>query len=72
MKVKFTLEKEESKALRQILEDMPVDVCSCINHCPEDNAGNDMGCEGCPIQKINDIFEKARKDVFAIIVSMEN
>ena len=70
MNVKFTLEKEESKALRQILEDMPVDVCSSIR-CPEDNNGDCIDCDGCPMQKINNIFEKARKDVFGIVVSME-
>lgn len=48
MKVKFTLEEEESKSLRQALEDIPTDLCGFIN-CP-DMEGD--ACENCPMMAI--------------------
>ena len=34
MKVKYTLEKTESQGIRQMLEDIPTDLCGYV-HCPE-------------------------------------
>ena len=56
MKVKYTLEKTESQGIRQMLEDIPTDLCGYVN-CPEGN-GNDNGdtCECCPMRLIQDTW----------------
>ena len=71
MKVKFTIDKDESKALRQVLEDMPTDLCDNID-CPEGCLEECIGCDACPILRLNKILEKAKRDMLDIIIEMEN
>lgn len=71
MKVKFTLEEEESKALRQALEDIPVDLCRFVN-CP-DMDGN--ACENCPMaaieRKWQDMHECIQEEILPMIKKIE-
>lgn len=54
MKVKYTLEKTESQGIRQMLEDIPIDLCAYVC-CPEGNGNNDGDtCECCPLKPIQD------------------
>lgn len=50
MKVKYTLEKTESQGIRQMLEDIPVDLCGYVC-CPDVNGD---ACEICPMKPIQD------------------
>lgn len=50
MKVKYTLEKDESQKIRQMLDDIPIDLCGFVN-CPEELDGN---CDNCPLLAISD------------------
>lgn len=71
MKVKFTLEEEESKALRQVLEDIPTDLCGYVG-CPnmEGNA-----CENCPMatiqQKWENMHERIQEEILPMIKELE-
>lgn len=52
MKVKYTLEEKESKSLREILENIPTDLCHYVE-CPKGNGNNDGDlCECCPMNPI--------------------
>lgn len=54
MKVKYTLEKTESKDIRQMLDDIPIDLCDYVS-CPDGNGNNDGDpCECCPMNLIQD------------------
>lgn len=54
MKVKFTLEEKESKAIRQALEDIPIRLCDFVD-CP-DMEGD--ACENCPMRPIQDNWDR--------------
>ena len=54
MKVNFTLEKTESQSIRQMLEDIPVDLCSYVA-CPDELEGN---CENCPLLSISENWSR--------------
>lgn len=54
MKVKFTLEKEESQKIRQMLEDIPIDICQYIT-CPNELGGN---CDACPFLAISENWSR--------------
>lgn len=49
MKVKFTLEKTESQSIRQMLDDIPIDLCRYVD-CPDKLDGN---CDVCPLLAIS-------------------
>lgn len=54
MKVKYTLEKTESQGIRQMLEDIPINLCGYVC-CPDGNGNNDGdACECCPMRPIQD------------------
>ena len=58
MKVKYTLEKIESQSIRQMLEDIPIDLCDYVC-CPEGNGNNDGdSCECCPMKLIQDNWHR--------------
>lgn len=71
MKVKFTLEEEENKALRQALEDIPTCFCGLVA-CP-DMDGN--ACDNCPIATINykmqNICDCIEKEILPMLKEME-
>ena len=71
MKVKFTLEEKESKALRQVLEDIPTDLCSFVV-CPTMD-GN--ACENCPMATINfkwqNMHERIQEEILSMIKGIE-
>ena len=71
MKVKFTLEEKESKALFQAFENIPVDLCSFVD-CPNMD-GN--ACENCPMaaidQKWINIHEHIREEILPMIKKIE-
>lgn len=54
MKVKFTLEEKESQGIRQMLEDIPIDLCAYVN-CP-DMEGD--CCENCPLRSIQEHWHR--------------
>jgi hypothetical protein len=54
MKAKFTLEKTESQSIRQMLEDIPIDLCGYVN-CPKEIEGN---CDACPLLAISNSWSK--------------
>lgn len=54
MKVNFTLEAEESHKIRQMLEDIPIDLCDYVK-CPEALNGN---CDVCPLLNIANNWSK--------------
>ena len=54
MKVKFTLEKDESQKIRQMLEDVPIDLCAYVT-CPEELNGD---CDACPLLAISENWSK--------------
>ena len=54
MKVKFTLDKTESQGIRQMLEDIPLDLCAYVA-CPKELEGN---CDSCPLLAISDNWSK--------------
>ena len=66
MKVKFTLEEEESKSLRQALEDIPTDLCGFVN-CP-DMEGD--ACENCPMMAIQHKWEEFHDHIYKEILPM--
>ena len=49
MKAKFLLEKDESQRIRQMLDDIPIDLCGYV-HCPEELDGD---CDACPLLAIS-------------------
>lgn len=52
MKVKYTLEKTESQGIRQMIDDIPTDLCDYVC-CPNGNGNNDGDlCECCPMNPI--------------------
>lgn len=54
MKVKYTLEKTESQGIRQMLEDIPIDLCGYVC-CPDGNCNEDGDpCECCPMRPIQE------------------
>lgn len=68
MKLKYALEAEESVKLRQMLEDMPVDLCDNIT-CPDFNG--ECHCDSCPITQITNILEESKNKIFKIIKQIE-
>ena len=66
MKVKFALEKKESKSLRQALEDIPTDLCAFVD-CP-DMEGN--ACENCPMWTINQEWQNIHENIQEKILPM--
>ena len=54
MKVKFTLEKDESQKIRQMLDDIPIDLCEYVN-CPDELGGN---CDACPLLAISNNWSR--------------
>ena len=54
MKTKITLEKTESQSIRQILEDIPLDLCAYVD-CPNELEGN---CDACPLLPISNNWSK--------------
>ena len=54
MKVKYTLEKDESQKIRQMLDDIPIDLCGYV-HCPDELDGN---CDACPLLAISDNWSR--------------
>lgn len=71
MKVKFTLEETESKALFQALEDISIDLCSYVD-CP-DMEGD--ACENCPMATINqkwqNMCERIQEEIVPMIKEIE-
>lgn len=71
MKVKFTLEERESKNLREVLDDIPIDLCIFVD-CP-DVDGN--ACENCPMATINDrwrdMHERIQEEILPLIKKIE-
>ena len=58
MKVKYTLEKTESQGIRQLLEDIPIDLCGYVS-CPDGNGNNDGDtCECCPMKIIQENWSR--------------
>ena len=54
MKVKYTLEKTESQGIRQMFEDIPINLCDYVC-CPDGNGNNEGDtCECCPMRPIKD------------------
>lgn len=66
MKVKFTLEEKESKAIRQTLEDIPIDLCGFVD-CP-DMEGD--ACENCPMAAIQHKWQTMHKRILEEILPM--
>jgi hypothetical protein len=54
MKAKFMLEKDESQKIRQMLDDIPIDLCRYVN-CPDELDGN---CDACPLLDISDNWSR--------------
>ena len=54
MKTKFTLEKDESQKIRQMLDDVPIDLCRYVT-CPEALDGN---CDACPLLAISENWSR--------------
>ena len=54
MKVKFTLEKTESQSIRQMLENIPIDLCEYVT-CPKELDGK---CDTCPLLAISNAWSK--------------
>lgn len=71
MKVKFTLEKKEGESLRQVLDNIPIDLCGFVD-CP-DMDGN--ACENCPMTAINqkwhDIYCRIPAELLPMIKEIE-
>ena len=58
MKVKYTLEKTESQGIRQMLEDIPIDLCGYVR-CPDGNGNSDGdACECCPMKSIQENWSR--------------
>ena len=66
MKVKFTLEEKESKAIRQALEDISIDLCGFVD-CP-DMEGD--ACENCPMAAIQQKWQNMHKRTLEEILPM--
>ena len=54
MKVKYTLEKTESQSIRQMIDDIPTDLCDYVD-CPEELDGN---CDTCPLLAISNNWSR--------------
>lgn len=54
MKAKYTLEKTESQSIRQMLDDVPIDLCRYVT-CPDELDGN---CDACPLLAISDNWSR--------------
>ena len=54
MKTKFILEKTESQKIRQMLDDIPIDLCTYVC-CPDELDGN---CDVCPLLAISNHWAK--------------
>ena len=54
MKTKFLLEKDESQKIRQMLDDIPIDLCNFVQ-CPEELDGN---CDKCPLLAISENWSR--------------
>lgn len=54
MKVKYTLEKIESQKIRQMLDDIPIDLCRYVA-CPDELDGN---CDACPLLAISEHWSR--------------
>jgi len=54
MKAKFILEKDESHKIRQMLDDIPIDLCRYVT-CPDELDGN---CDACPLLAISDSWSR--------------
>jgi hypothetical protein len=54
MKVKYTLEKTESQGIRQMLDNIPMDLCDYVT-CPDELYGN---CDACPLLAISSNWSK--------------
>ena len=71
MKVKFTLEEKESKAIYQALNSIPIDLCSFVD-CPTMD-GN--ACENCPMMAINQkwqkIYDRIPEELLPMIQQLE-
>ena len=66
MKVKYTLEKTESQGIHQMLEDIPVDLCTFV-HCPEVEGD---ACENCPMTTINHKWNNIHDRILHEIIPM--
>lgn len=66
MKVKFTLEEKESKAIRQALEDIPIDLCGFVD-CPDMEGDT---CENCPMAAIQQKWQNMHKRILEEILPM--
>jgi hypothetical protein len=71
MKVKFTLEEEESKAICQALENIPVDLCGFVD-CPDMDGD---ACENCPMAAIQhkwiEFHDRIREEFLPMIKRIE-
>ena len=71
MKVKFTLEEQEGRALREALDNIPHDLCAFVD-CP-DMDGN--ACENCPMaalnQKWQNLHERIPDEILPMIKQLE-
>lgn len=68
MKVKFILEEKESKSLREVLNNIPTDLCSFIV-CP---AMDGNACENCPMTAIQQKWDKMHERILEEILPMIN
>lgn len=71
MKVKFTLEEKESKAILEALDSIPTDLCEFVD-CPNMD-GN--ACENCPMVAINqkwqNIYDRIPEELLPMIKQLE-
>ena len=60
MKAKFILEKDESQKIKQMIDNIPNDLCRYVT-CPDELDGN---CDACPLLAISDNWSRGLEQLY--------